>query len=315
MKPLCAALLIVLALVYGCDQNKTNLEEVVAESTAEIGDPNFLCPGCNNTLKCTLDCPTGGFQIKVHETPYGAIKYSFHPRNTIYVDYAYHQANYPFSPTCNPYTFDSFILLNTVNHPSSPWKDVNGNVIMGNVYQYRLKNPQCLAYFTTAWLHGVPSPCSMNSALSRLNIAQSRPASGCGNPSIICPPPPPTSVPYLPNKPPEVPPSVNIHYSYECINTNNGVCLLPHFPMEEEIQSPGIGPVSYEYLQEDNAIKFSLWRDPGVEMLTIAPSATTLDASMIYTYQLPEGTKLVAGEYPIVESEYGFGYSVIPLEN
>lgn len=278
--------------------------------------PELLCYGCNTSIKCRIPCTYGGFEIKVVEDVNGVIKFTFLPRTTIYVDEAYHNQNYPHSPTCNPYTFDSFILLNTNGSSSSPWKDVNGNVIMGNVYKYKLKNPQCTQTWSTNWLHGISDPCDLNTALLHLNQASSKP-NGCGNPNIICPAPPITSIPYVTHQPIKIKPTFIYYFGKVCKTNAPGLCgptPVDSIP-QLNIYHPRVGPILFEYLGEENAMQLNFTRDVMTNELEIEPYQTELPEYIINYFGLPEGTKLKSGHYPVIQNGYDFGEVVIALES
>jgi|GEM_PF-5933272 len=299
-----------MAAVVSCSQTELNEFQETEAGLQEL-DPN-RSPG---TLLCTLDCPYGGFQIKVYEIQPGVHRYSYYPRTTIYVDAAYHSANHPNSPTSNPYTFDYFLFYNTNNSPSCPYKDINGDVILGNVYVYRLKNPQCQTYFYTNALYGLTNPCDMNSALLHLNQSNRKPASNCGNPSIVCPAPPISSIPYVSHKPIKIPPSFNVFYGYDCTDSTSGICMLPKFPEPAQVHNPGLGPVWFEYEGESHSMEVSFWRDLETEVLEIFGSNTLLDESLIQYFQFEPGTKFMEGEYEVYENDYGFTSVMLPIEN
>lgn len=311
---------VLITLFFSCKNEAVELTDQVEALSANTTPADPRCPpgGCTTSLKCNIPCPTGGYNIKVVEGSAGAIKFTFEPRAYIYVDHAFHTANYPFSSTA--YTYDAFILVNTQTGPSVPWKDMSGNVIMGPVYSYKLKNPQCLSHFTTNWLYGPlgGDPCDILTGLLYLNQVQ-RP-NGCGNPDIICPPGDLTHLPGIPSVQfleedttfTQINPTTI--YGYDCEREYAGLC----FPDTSSAgpDDPQAGPVTYEHLvgEDGSSLAVKFWRDVETDVIEIDESNEELSQFVKDGFMLSEEARLRHGSYPVLEDAYEFGHVIIELE-
>jgi len=302
-------------LIISCGDD----DQLLTESSTNELQSELRCPpgGCGPAAeKCEIICMTGGFKIVVHEHAPGVHRLSYVPMNIIYADFAFHSANYPTNSTSDPYTYLGFLLNNT--DPNGPWKDVNGNVIMGGVYMYILKNIQCSTFFTTDLLYGLSNPCDLNEALLHLNQASDKP-SDCGfntGPDILCPSAPITNIPQLPDtlKQSEVKPTTTITNKYGrlCNLEHEGFCFKKVDPVSPN--EPQIGPATYRHLIAQNQIKVNFWRDPATSVIEISEEETEISEDVKIAFLLEEEVKFKAGSYEVQEGQFEYGFVVIDLE-
>ena len=297
-----------------------NQEEIVlnTDDSYENHEIEVRCPpyGCGNiTPKCEISCKYGGFKIEVYEPTPGVFWYWYMPVNEIYVNHADH-INSTYSSS---YSYAYFLINNT--NPNAPWKDVDGNVIMGPVYVYSLKKQNCNSYFKTNLLYGLTSPCDMNTALLHINQSPNKP-SGCGYPNqgsqIICPAPPITTYSGLQHKPMKFKKTTTITnlYGLMCQQNAPGFCISDTISSQvmPEGESNEIYPMVYTHIEYDNVIKLDLWGDPESEIIEIIEEDNGLNEHIIQVFQLSPETKLRVGSYEIEEGESEFGSVVIELE-
>jgi len=312
-------------VLSSCEKEPTNeLENSIEQSASQKKNnaKDKYCWTCGGgTFKCEISCGYGGFSIKVHEWPDGSIKYTYHTRNKIYVDQAYHNSNWA-TQMNNIYKFKHFLLNNTATGPDVPWKDVNGNVIIGNVYEYEMKKNRypCDTTFTTERLSNVPDPCSMNSALVHINNALSGAKNTCQDGmfagGIFCPAPPPSSWTPLQSSPFEEP-SVEYVFGKLCLVSQPGYCGPDTTNRDSNIfpvNDPNKGPVKFFIGQNQNELKLHFFRDlKSTQLIVDQPSEIIIPQKVKDYYNLSPDATLMYGTYPVVPTLYDHGYVVIPL--